>query len=405
MTLPLLTYHFGSLSLVSPLANLLILPAQAGIMTWGGVATIAGMISPLLGQLPAWIAWLFLSYTIELVKFFGAIPLATTTVSLSLFGLAGSYVLIFAASWLVGAQPDDEAEQTGKQMDSRTQRILLLGLLVVAILATVWAWQRPDGRLHVAFLDVGQGDAILIQAPDGKQMLVDGGQYPSLLPSRIGEQLPFWDKKIDLVVATHPDTDHVDGLVDLFDTYRVGQVLTNGTHDEPGSGYDRLILAAQRANTPVRSINTGEVIGFGAEVWIEILHAGALPGSDEDNDESIVMRLVHEDFSLLLTGDAGHTAEQALLRNGKDVQSAVLKAGHHGSNTASGREFLQAVSPQIVIISGGGERYNHPHEEVLGRIAETGAAVLRTDKLGTIELVSDGKQIWSNVGHEFGSVP
>ena len=405
MTFPLMIYHFKTISLVNPLANLLILPAQPGIMTWGGVATLAGMISPTLGQIPAWIAWLFLNYTIELVEFFGALPLATTTVALSPFGLAAFYVLIFAASWLVRSSPDEETERTGIRLGGRRQRILLTGLLLLAILATAWAWQRPDGRLHVSFLDVEQGDAILIQAPDGKQMLVDGGQYPSLLSSRIGEQLPFWDKEIDLVVATHPDTDHVGGLVDLFDSYRVGQVITNGTHDEPGSGYGRLIFAAQRANTPVRSISTGEVIGFGADVWIEILHSGALPGSDEDNDESIVLRLVHEDFSLLLTGDAGHTVEQAIFRDGKNVQSAVLKAGHHGSNTASGRKFLQAVNPQIVIISGGGERYDHPHEETLQRIAETGATILRTDKLGTIELISDGKQIWSNVGYEFSNMP
>jgi beta-lactamase superfamily II metal-dependent hydrolase len=139
------------------------------------------------------------------------------------------------------------------------------------------------------------------------------------------------------------------------------------------------------------------VIEFGQDVEIEILHAGELPGSDQENDESIVMRLVYDNFSLLLTGDAGYSAEQMLLRKGVDVQSAVLKAGHHGSNTASSREFLRAVHPQIVIISGAGERYDHPHEEVLQRIAETGATIWRTDELGTIELISDGKLIWTNI--------
>jgi competence protein ComEC len=400
MTLPLIIYHFGVVSLVNLPANLLILPAQPGIMTWGGVAVLAGMVSPLLGQIPAWIAWLFLTYSIELVKFFAALPLATTNISLSPFGLTVFYALLFAITWFARTKPGEETERTGVNLNNRQLRFLSLGLLFTVLLAVVWLRQRPDGKLHVSFLDVGQGDAILIESPDGRQMLVDGGEYPSLLLDRIGERLPFWDKTIDLVVATHPDRDHVAGLVDLFESYKVGQVITNGSHEESGTGYFGLVSAAERSETPILGASGGEVIEFGSGVQIEILHAGNLPGSEEDNDQSIVMRLVYEDFSLLLTGDAGHTAEAALIRDGKHVQAVVLKAGHHGSNTASGRDFLQAVNPQIVIISGGGEKYDHPHEAVLQRITETEAAVWRTDELGTIELISDGNQIWSNIGRD-----
>ncbi len=395
MTLPLMIYHFDTISLVSPLANLLILPAQPGIMTWGGLATIAGMISPILGQLPAWIAWLFLSYTITLVEFFGSLSFAAFPLTMPAIFLAGSYGIIFAAT-AIGRSASDSGDGK-RRIDGRVVKASLVGMLLLLLLAAAWLWQRPDGKLHVSFLDVGQGDAILIESPDGRQMLVDGGQYPSLLLSRIGEQLPFWDKEIDLVVATHPDTDHVAGLLDLFQTYDVGQLITNGSHEGSGSGYFGLVSAAKQSNTPVLGVSGSEVIELGADVEIEILSAGDLPGSDNDNDESIVMRLVYENFSLMLTGDAEQTAEGALLNSGKDVQSAVLKAGHHGSNSSSSREFLKAVHPQIVIISGGGERYDHPHEEVLARITETGAAVLRTDELGTIELISDGTLIWSNV--------
>ena len=403
MTLPLMIYYFKTISLISPLANLLILPAQPGIMTWGGLATITGMVSPALGQIPAWLAWLFLSYTIFLVEFFGSLPYASIALNMTLLGLVGGYAIIIAAM-AIGRTPienDDDEANSKWRLSYRAMEVLLLGLLLLAVSSAAWLWQRPDGNLHVSFLDVGQGDAILIESPDGRQMLVDGGQYPSLLLSRVGEQLPFWDKHIDLVVATHPDSDHVAGLADLFANYQVGAVLTNGLHEESGSGYFGLLSVADQAGTPVRGIRTGEVIEFGTDVEIEILHAGELPGSDQDNDESIVMRLIYDNFSLLLTGDAGQSAEQMLLRKGIEGQSAVLKAGHHGSNTATSREFLQAVHPQIVIISGGGERYGHPHEEVLQRIAETGAAVWRTDELGTIELVSDGKSMWSNVGIDY----
>ncbi len=405
MTLPLMLYHFDTLSLVSPLANLLILPAQPGIMSFGGAATLLGMLSPLLGQLPAWIAWLLLSYTIGLVRAFASLTPATLSISLSPAGLAACYLLIAAATRLLRGSRGTEETLPGRKPATRMRRTGLLGLLTVAILGMSWVWQRPDGNLHVAFLDVGQGDAILIQGPDGKQLLVDGGQYPSLLLSRIGEQMPFWDKEIDLVVATHPDVDHVGGLIDLFERYDVGQIVTNGANTDSGAGYYGFVAAAEQANTPVHVARAGETITFGQDVRIEILHAGALPGSSADNDASVVMRLVYADFSLLLTGDAGQTAEQMLLKNGQDVQAAVLKAGHHGSNTASSREFLRAVDPQIVVISAGGERYGHPHEETLGRIAETGAAVWRTDQQGTIELISDGKMIWSAADHGRDELP
>ena len=405
VTFPLIIYHFRTISLVSPLANLLILPAQPGIMTWGGLATAAGMISPILGQIPAWIAWLFLSYTIALVEFFGSLSFAALPLTVPAGVLAGGYGIIFVAT-VIGRSTSEGGESESKQgIDGRVLKTSLIGLLLFLLLAAAWLWQRPDGKLHVSFLDVGQGDAILIESPDGRQMLVDGGQYPSLLLSRVGEQLPFWDKDIDIVAATHPDADHVDGLVDLFESYNVGQVITNGSHEEAGTGYSGLVSAAKGADTPVLGVSGGEVIELGPEVTIEVLSAGELSGSDNDNDESIVMRLIYEDFSLLLTGDAEQTAEMALLKSGTDVQSAVLKAGHHGSNSSSGREFLQAVNPQIVIISGGGERYDHPHEDVLARIAETGAAVMRTDELGTIELISDGELIWSNVAYNALDLP
>ena len=401
LTFPLMIYHFRMLSLVNPLANLLILPAQPGIMSWGALATLAGMLSPTLGLIPAWIAWLFLTYTIELVTFFGSLSFASYEINMPVFGLVGSYLLIFLVM-TISRSTRGEDGGTKWRLDGRVWQLLFVGLLLCVLLTAAWLWQRPDGRLHVSFLDVEQGDAILIQTPDGKQMLVDGGQYPSLLLSRVGEQIPFWDKEIDLIVATHPDKDHVDGLVDLFDNYAIGQVLTNGSHEETGSGYSGMVSAAERENTPVLGVRGGEMIELGADVQIEVLHAGVLPGSHNDNDESIVMRLVYEDFSLLLTGDAGLTAEKALLNRDMPVQATVLKAGHHGSNTACSREFLRQVKPQIVIISGGGERYDHPHEEVLQRLDETGAVVWRTDQSGTIELISDGKMIWSNV--EQGSI-
>ena len=399
LTFPLLLYHFHTFSLVSPLANLLVLPAQPGLMAAGGLATIAGMINPLLGQPPAWIAWLFLTYTIVLARFFGGLPFATTSLTLTVAGVVVYYALIAFGTWSLRglSAGTDAAQGRTLPLSRRARQVLLLAALIGGTLVIAWAGQRPDGRLHIAFLDVGQGDAILIETPDRRQVLVDGGRYPALLLTRLGDQIPFWDKQLDLVVITHADDDHAAGLADLFDQYGVGQLLVNGVQGRSGTPYTVVLNAAADHGVPVQQALAGERIDLGAGVELEVLHAGDDSDNFDDNNDSVVLRLSYDQFSLLLTGDAELPVEQQLLAGGRNLQATVLKAGHHGSQEATSARFLQAVHPQLVIISAGApNRYGHPHEETLQRIAATGALIWRTDQSGTIELSSDGKTIWGN---------
>ncbi len=395
LTLPLMMVYFDQLSLISLLANALILPAQPGVMVWGGLAALVGMVLPMVGQLLGWVAWLFLAYTIGLVRALAAVPGAAVSVQVGMPVLIALYALIAAVTWTARQPPAERARWLALLRPRLSRRVAYGGAVLAALLTLSWGFTQPDGRLHVAFFDVGQGDATFIQTPSGRQILVDGGYYPSVLNDQLGQHMPFWDREIDLVVATHPDADHVSGLVGVFERYRVGQLITEGTGQGESEIFDAVLEAANERDTPLHRAAAGELIDLGDGVRLEVLHPGPELAEDR-NENSVSLRLVYGRFSLLLTGDAEENAEKVMLRNGRSLQSLVFKAGHHGSRTSSTLPFLQAVQPQVVIISAGQEnRFGHPHPETIERAQSVGATVLRTDELGTIEVVTDGQtMLW-----------
>lgn len=264
-------------------------------------------------------------------------------------------------------------------------------VLVLTLLAAIaWLALRglPDGRLHVWFLDVGQGDAILIQAPDGRQILVDGGPSPAALLDELGGILPFWDRSLDLVVLSHGDADHVSGLIPLLGRYRVTTAMDGLP---PGDKGDAAWFAAvQDAGIPRVTATRGMRLAAGA-VGLTVLNPGAQrSGSAADNNGSLVLRVDYGETSVLLTGDAEEEAEQAMMAAGLPLAADVLKVGHHGSGRSTSAAFLAGVAPEIAVISVGAEnRFGHPAPEVLARLA--GVQVLRTDEQGRVEVTSDGK--------------
>lgn len=398
LTLPLMIGYFRQLSLISLLANALILPFQPGVMLWGGAATLAGLLWLPLGQPLAWVAWLFLALTVRLVEAFAAVPFAAVPLYLPIVALIGLYALIAAFTWYAQADGEKRTAVADFLRQNLSQRLAFSGSLLLLFLVGGWSLTQPDGRLHVTFLDVGQGDAIFIQTPSGRQVLVDGGNFPSVLNDQLSRQMPFWDREIDLLVATHPDADHVTGLTGVFERYRVGRLLTNGQGFNESPIYDAVLLAAEARGTPVQRAQAGQVIEIGDGVRLEALHPGEIL-TDDRNENSVVLRLVYGDFSLLLTGDADEASERVMLGNGRSLHALVLKAGHHGSNTSTSAPFLEAVRPQIVIISAGKDnQFGHPNEEVLERITAVGAIPLRTDELGAIEVITDGQQMWWRAG-------
>lgn len=391
LTLPLMIGYFGQLSLISLLANALILPVQPAVMIWGGVATLVGLILPAVGQLFAWVAWLFLGYTIWMVRLFAAVPGAAIPLTVSPAGVITIFGVIGVLTWL-GKQP---AEQRGRLFTAVRQNFnqkLALGASgLTAVLVLSWGMTQPDGQLHIVFMNVGQGDATFIQTPSGRQILVDGGLYPSVLNDQLGRQMPFWDKEIDMLIATHPDADHVSGLVGVFDRYRVNQLITNGQSFGESPIYDEVLTAAQSRETEIRPVQAGEIIEIEDGVRLEVVHPGPELIEEERNENSVSMRLVYGEFTFLFTGDAEQMAEGEMLAAERPLTALVFKAGHHGSNSSSSLPFLQAVQPQIIIVSAGVDnRFGHPAPEMLERAAVVGAVVLRTDELGSIRVTTDG---------------
>lgn len=267
----------------------------------------------------------------------------------------------------------------------------------LALLAAVaWLALRglPDGKLHVYFLDVGQGDAILIVAPDGRQVLVDGGPSPTALLNELGAVLPFWDRSLDLVVLTHPDVDHITGLIPLLDRYRVGQVLDVPQSDAAQEAAPWLARLRQ-ADVPRSYAQRGARLPVG-DLLLTVLHPGPVPltgTASDDNNNAIVLRLDYGQISILLTGDAEQEAEADMITAGLALRADVLKVGHHGSNGATSASFVASVAPRLAVISVGAQNtFGHPHPAVLERLA--GVEVLRTDQNGRIQVVSDGTNMW-----------
>jgi competence protein ComEC len=400
LTVPLVITYFERFSLISLPANALVLPVQPGVMVLGGLATLVGMLSPFVGQMLGWIAWPFIAYTTGLARWLASVPGATLQINLTSSGVLFLYALIASVTWL-GRLGRDQVKALLTRLRPRLANRLALSTVVLLLVLTLsWGLTQPDGKLHVAFLDVGQGDAIFVQTPSGRQILVDGGKSPSVLNDELGRQMPFWDKAIDLVIATHPDADHVSGLPGVLKRYDVTRLVTDGEYPGESGLYDTLLTIAKEKGVQVHKATAGETIEIDDGVRMELLNPGPDPLFGSPNENSVSFRLVYGEFSMLLTGDAEEEAERLMLSNSQGVDglplvSLVLKAGHHGSRSSSNRFFLEAVRPQIVVISAGANnRYGHPHPEVLQRAQELGATVLRTDELGTIELSSDGQSIW-----------
>lgn len=238
--------------------------------------------------------------------------------------------------------------------------------------------------LEVHFIDVGQGDAILIVAPDDKAALIDGGEAGSgALQYLQGKGIT----KLDLVVATHPHADHIGGLPEVLKAIPVAKVVTNG-EEHTTATYERFLDAIADAKAEYVEVKRGTALQLGS-LTLDVLHPAGL--GDNMNSNSVVLRLVHGQVAFLFAGDAESDAEVAIRSSGQALNAAVLKIGHHASRSSSSPQFLAAVKPQVAIYSAGaGNSYGHPHQETLANLANIGAEVYGTDVNGTVIVTSDG---------------
>jgi competence protein ComEC len=272
-------------------------------------------------------------------------------------------------------------------------REYLVGALV---LANIFVWsalyqKQPSDILSVYFLNVGQGDAILIDSPRHARILIDGGKNRQIL-AELGKILSFGDKNIDVVIATHPDADHIGGLPEVVSRYDVGLFLEPGVESE-NSINQELLERLEAKNVPQILARRGMVINLGDEVRLVILFPNQDVSRWETNRASVVAKLIYKDSSFLLTGDSPLAIESVLVSlNPEILNSNVLKAGHHGSRTSTSQLYVETISPEYVVISAGkGNSYGHPHQEVLDILEKVSTQVVSTINRGTIKFETDGK--------------
>src|SRR3989338_2179543 len=274
--------------------------------------------------------------------------------------------------------------------------LLILGIVAsFAALLLFWVVYQVPNQLEIDFLDVGQGDAILIKTPAGQNILVDGGPDKTVI-KRLSQNLPWWDKRIDLMVLTHPHDDHVTGLNDVLKRYQVKKVLyTGATHNAPN--YLVWLRLVRDKKVPLTIIDKEQTIDLGQGVRLEILYPNqSLAGQTlaDLNQSSIVARLAYGRNKFLLTGDAGEEAEKKLIDSGADLKADVLKVGHHGSEYSTTLGFLEKIKPALAVIEVGRDnQFRHPNLRIIKRLERGGARIYRTDENGTIHLISDGKKI------------
>lgn len=280
-------------------------------------------------------------------------------------------------------------------MHSRSWILWVMFFFLGAGLLTWHEFVRlPDGRVHVHFLDVGQGDSAFIEGPSGRQIVIDGGPDISTLEG-LGEVMPFFDRTIDLLIMTHPHLDHIGSFPEILRRYRVGMVLLTGVMYDNGR-YQEFLSLLKAQHIPVEIADPAHDIDLGDRVRLDILWPPPLyykRSIKNVHESSMVLKLIYGKDSILFAGDAEEPIERKLLAAHADIAADILKIGHHGSKTSTSENFLNAVRPKLAVISVSiTNTYGHPHPSVLARLAAHHIPVRRTESGGTVDVELDGKE-------------
>ena len=406
-TFPLALLYFEQLSLTGLPTTLAVLPMLPFILMANAIAGLVGLVSVGAAEPFGWLAWIGLAYMTGVVGTVSRLPGASfETGAVAPFLVWTYYAALTTAVARPAIVPRAKALATGLRSVTRAQQVqgaavpwwALLAATVAASLVWVAALSGSDGRLHLTFVDVGQGDAALIETPRGRQIVIDGGPDPLDMVRFLGDRMPFRDRTLDLVVLTHGHADHVNGLLEVLRRYKVETVLQR-VSDHESAPYEAWHRAVGLEGANVVTARPGVVIALDDEAFIEVLGPPErlLNGTESDVDNaSVVLKLVYGDVSFLLTGDMFDDAEGALARRGELLDSDVLKVAHHGSRSSSSSEFLDAVSPAIAVISAGQDnRFGHPHQETLDSLSRhvPPERLFMTSEHGTVEFITDGKTL------------
>ena len=420
-TMPLIALHFERVSLVALPANLLAAPLFAWMFLGSAAAGLLGLISESLGAALAWLlAWLPLRWFVLLGESLAAWPGAAQTVA----GFNALHAaLIYAAMAVVATRPYPEhlnPRAIRSRLPSGAAPLLAAGLLAAAAAAVWLAALERDDALQIHFLDVGQGDAALIRTPSGQTVLIDGGPQTDALLPQLRAALPAGARRLDLVIGTHPQIDHLGGLLGLFGSYDIGRILVAPTNDRAALGRRLEQLAAEHGVQIVAAHAGMRILlpGDGAQpnltldvLWPERPERDVGPDANDADGEttpnlnaaSLVIRLAYGEFAALFAADIGAAQELALARRRCgaahcELRAQILKIPHHGSGGSTTDLLLRRARPGLAVISAGASNpHGHPHPDVLALLRREAIPVLRTDLDGRITILvailADGNAI------------
>jgi competence protein ComEC len=375
---PLIAWHFPRLTLGAVPASIVAVPLATAALVAAGLLTAFAPV-PWLGDALTWVAWFFISALTACARFAVSLPGASMRVPAPEEAWLVLYVALLVTA-------------------SISRGRLRLGAAVLLCVATLWLSFQPApanaDTLRLTAFDVGHGDCLLLELPDGRRILVDaGGSFDHSFD--VGENvvvpalLHRGVRRLAAAVVTHPDFDHLGGLAAVVSNLEVGEIW-EGRPAWELSDYRQLRETARLHGVPLRRLRAGEVMELG-DVRVEILAAG-ISGDAEPhsrNDDSLVLRVCYTGSCMLLTGDAGEALELALIRSGMDLRADILKVAHHGSRSSTSAPFLEAVRPRVAIVSSGSGNAYLPSTRVMVRLRERGVTSLRTDLDGAVSIELD----------------
>lgn len=276
----------------------------------------------------------------------------------------------------------------------RIAMILVGGLTVGTALVWFCLASLGDGLLHIFYLNIGQGDAILVQTPSMEYVLIDGGPDDTVL-QELSQVMPFYARTIDVMVLSHPHADHLDGLIEVLERYEVKRVMITGVSYHY-AGYEKFFDLIRERGVEMVFVNGKVDYRLNNLIFDVVFPFESLAGAhfENVNNSSLSFRLLYGERSFYFSGDLEVEGEEKLVASDVDLMADVLKAGHHGSRTSSTEPLLDRVHPAWAVISCGVDNpFGHPHAETIRHLQKRGITIYRTDLDGRIELVSDGTDI------------